>query len=151
MFNLGKTFNGRIAFIDPIVDPKTRTAKARVEVNNSNNKLKPEMLVNGTIKSVISAKENTMVVPKTAVMWTGEKSIVYKKMESASGVSFILTEVVLGPSLGDSYVISSGLEEGDEIATNGTFSIDAAAQLIHRYGCLCLSWAHTPPKSIYHQ
>jgi Cu(I)/Ag(I) efflux system membrane fusion protein len=79
----GKTFNGRIAFIDPIVDPKTRTAKARVEVNNSNNKLKPEMLVNGTIKSVISAKENTMVVPKTAVMWTGEKSIVYKKMESA--------------------------------------------------------------------
>lgn len=125
----GKTFNGRIAFIDPIVDPKTRTAKARVEVNNSNNKLKPEMLVNGTIKSVISAKENTMVVPKTAVMWTGEKSIVYKKMESVSGVSFMLTEVVLGPSLGDSYVVSSGLEEGDEIATNGTFSIDAAAQL----------------------
>ena len=41
----------------------------------------------------------------------------------------MLTEVVLGPSLGDSYVISSGLEEGDEIATNGTFSIDAAAQL----------------------
>ena len=41
------------------------------------------MLVNGTIKSVISAKENTMVVPKTAVMWTGEKSIVYKKMETA--------------------------------------------------------------------
>ena len=41
----------------------------------------------------------------------------------------MLTEVVLGPSLGDSYVVSSGLEEGDEIATNGTFSIDAAAQL----------------------
>lgn len=125
----GKVFNGIIAFIDPTVDPKTRTAKARVEVNNSNKKLKPEMLVNGTIKSVISAKENTIVVPKTAVMWTGKKSIVYKKMESPSGVSFMLTEVILGPSLGDSYVISSGLTEGDEIATNGTFSIDAAAQL----------------------
>ena len=124
-----KVFNGNIAFIDPTVDPKTRTAKARVEVNNSNKKLKPEMLVNGTIKSVISAKENTIVVPKTAVMWTGKKSIVYKKMESPSGVSFILTEVILGPSLGDSYVISSGLAEGDEIAINGTFSIDAAAQL----------------------
>ena len=124
-----KVFNGNIAFIDPTVDPKTRTAKARVEVNNSNKKLKPEMLVNGTIKSVISAKENTIVVPKTAVMWTGKKSIVYKKMESPSGVSFKLTEVILGPSLGDSYVISSGLTEGDEIAINGTFSIDAAAQL----------------------
>ena len=125
----GKIFSGNISFIDPIVDPMSRTTKARVEVNNSNKKMKPEMLVDGTIQSEISAKENTIVVPKTAVMWTGEKSIVYKKMESSSGVNFMLTQVTLGSSLGDSYIISSGLAEGDEIATNGTFSIDAAAQL----------------------
>jgi Cu(I)/Ag(I) efflux system membrane fusion protein len=125
----GQLFKGTITFIDPIVDPKTRTAKARLEVNNSNKKLKPEMLVNGSIKSRISVKGNTIVVPKTAVMWTGKKSIVYKKMESSTGFSFMLTEVTLGPSLGDSYIISSGLSEGDEIAINGTFSIDAAAQL----------------------
>ncbi|PCJ64342.1 MAG: efflux transporter periplasmic adaptor subunit [Bacteroidetes bacterium] len=125
----GKTFEGNIAFIDPVVNPKTRTSKARIEVNNTNEKLKPEMLVNGTIKSSISANGNTIVVPKTAVMWTGKKSIVYKKLESSDGVSFMLTKVTLGPSLGDSYIIQSGITEGDEIAINGTFSIDAAAQL----------------------
>jgi Cu(I)/Ag(I) efflux system membrane fusion protein len=125
----GEKFNGVIAFIDPIVDPITRTAKARIEVNNSRNKLKPEMLVNGVVKSDVSTNGKQIVVPKTAVMWTGKKSIVYKKLESPTGVSFMLTKVTLGPSLGDSYIISDGLVEGDEIATNGTFSIDAAAQL----------------------
>jgi Cu(I)/Ag(I) efflux system membrane fusion protein len=125
----GEKFNGIIAFIDPIVDPITRTAKARIEVNNSSNKLKPEMLVNGVVKSDVSTNGKQIVVPKTAVMWTGKKSIVYKKLESPTGVSFMLTKVTLGPSLGDSYIISDGLVEGDEIATNGTFSIDAAAQL----------------------
>jgi Cu(I)/Ag(I) efflux system membrane fusion protein len=62
-------------------------------------------------------------------MWTGERSIVYEKIESNDGVGFRMREVVLGPSLGDRYVIKSGLEAGMEIVTNGTFTIDAAAQL----------------------
>jgi Cu(I)/Ag(I) efflux system membrane fusion protein len=123
----GETFDGTISFIDPIINPKTRVASARVEVNNSNMHLKPEMFVSGTISS--SIKNETLIVPKSAVMWTGERSVVYVKVSNTKEVSFLMKEVVLGPSLGDSFIIKSGIESGDEIATNGTFSIDAAAQL----------------------
>ena len=125
----GQQFKGKISFIDPVINPTTRTAKARIELNNSKQKFKPEMFVNGEVKSNLSLAENTIVVPKSAVMWTGKRSIVYKKMETESGTSFMLQSVTLGPSLGASYVIKEGLKIGDEIAINGTFSIDAAAQL----------------------
>jgi Cu(I)/Ag(I) efflux system membrane fusion protein len=62
-------------------------------------------------------------------MWTGQRSIVYVKNTLDKGISFSLREVVLGPSLGDSNVIESGLESGMEVVTNGTFTIDAASQL----------------------
>jgi Cu(I)/Ag(I) efflux system membrane fusion protein len=62
-------------------------------------------------------------------MWTGKRSVVYVKTGSEQGVNFIMREVSLGSALGDSYIVESGLQEGEEIAVNGTFSIDAAAQL----------------------
>ncbi|HYQ57911.1 MAG TPA: DUF3347 domain-containing protein, partial [Draconibacterium sp.] len=61
--------------------------------------------------------------------WTGERSVVYVKSETDQGVFFNMREVDLGPALGESYVIENGVEAGEEIAVNGTFSIDAAAQL----------------------
>jgi Cu(I)/Ag(I) efflux system membrane fusion protein len=70
-----------------------------------------------------------VVVPKTAVMWTGQRSVVYVKSVSDQGLNFKMREVTLGPALGESYVIADGLAKGEEIAVNGTFSIDAAAQL----------------------
>jgi Cu(I)/Ag(I) efflux system membrane fusion protein len=92
-------------------------------------KLKPEMFASGLIKSTVLKGENSIIVPKSAVMWTGKRSVVYVKSNSDVGLSFMMREVTLGPSLGDSYIIEEGLEEGEEIATHGTFSIDAAAQL----------------------
>ena len=62
-------------------------------------------------------------------MWTGERSVVYVKTPSENGMHFQMREVDLGVSLGETYVIRNGLVEGEEIAVNGTFSIDAAAQL----------------------
>jgi Cu(I)/Ag(I) efflux system membrane fusion protein len=62
-------------------------------------------------------------------MWTGKRSVVYVKSATEKGVNFMLREVTLGPALGDSYLVESGLDEGEKIAVNGTFSIDAAAQL----------------------
>jgi Cu(I)/Ag(I) efflux system membrane fusion protein len=124
-----ETFTGKVNFIDPIINPKTRVAKARIDIDNSNLKLKPEMLVTATIESDLQLNENTIVVPKSAVMWTGERSVVYVKTSSGNGLHFIMREVDLGVSLGETYVIRSGLVEGEEIAVNGTFSIDAAAQL----------------------
>lgn len=125
----GKTFNGKIGYIDPVIDPKTRVAKARISTNNSDLALKPEMFVSGTLEAKVKTSNASITVPKTAVMWTGKRSVVYVMQNSAQGISFKMREVTLGPTLGESYVIEAGLEAGEEIAVNGTFSIDAAAQL----------------------
>ena len=125
----GKIFNSKINFIDPIIDPKSRVAKARVEVRNISGSLKPDMFAKGKVKRLLSKKEKAIVIPKTAIMWTGKRSIVYVKNSSNEAVSFKMREVVLGTNLGDDYLLKEGLEEGEEIAIHGTFSIDAAAQL----------------------
>jgi Cu(I)/Ag(I) efflux system membrane fusion protein len=125
----GKTFQGRISYIDPVIDPKTRVAKARLEATNKGLMLKPEMFATGTIEAKTNTGNASLTVPKTAVMWTGKRSVVYVMQMSVKGVSFIMREVTLGPELGESYVIEEGLQPGEEIAINGTFSIDAAAQL----------------------
>jgi len=125
----GETFKGNITFVDPVINPKTRVATARIEMNNPGMKLKPDMFAVGIVKSPIQQMKEELVVPKSAVMWTGERSVVYIKHSSASGIGFMMREIVLGPALGDSYIVNEGLEAGEEIATHGTFSIDAAAQL----------------------
>ncbi len=125
----GESFEGIISYLDPVIDPKTRVARARVDYNNPGGKLKPEMFASGVVEARLAGKTNSLVVPKTAVMWTGKRSLVYIKNNSDMGVSFNMREVTLGPALGDSYIIESGLQEGEEIAVSGTFSIDAAAQL----------------------
>ena len=125
----GKSFSGKIDFIDPVINSRTRVAKARISVRNSNSNLKPEMFVSGTINSAVEKGETAIVIPKSAIMWTGKRSVVYVRTSSDIGIAFIMREVTLGPSLGDSYIIEEGIEVGEEIATNGTFSIDAAAQL----------------------
>ncbi len=125
----GETFKGKITFIDPVINPKTRVATARIEVRNNRGKLKPEMFAVGIVNSQLKKYKQTITVPKSAVMWTGERSVVYVKTSTPNGVNFIMREVTLGEALGKSYLIKEGLKEGEEIATNGTFSIDAAAQL----------------------
>ena len=124
----GQSFEGTIDYLDPVINPKTRVAKARVVKSNPGLKLKPEMFVSGKVEAKLP-KTDALVVPKTAVMWTGERSVVYVKSENDQGVYFNMREVNLGPALGESYVIENGVEAGEEIAVNGTFSIDAAAQL----------------------
>ncbi len=125
----GQNFKGKIDYIDPVIDPKTRVTKARVVVQNDHQKLKPQMFATGEVKANLSRTEDQLTVPKSAVMWTGKRSLVYVKLQSDQGLHFKMREVTLGPALGDAYVIEKGLESGEEIAINGTFSIDAAAQL----------------------
>ena len=125
----GKTLSGNISFINPILDPVTRTAKIRIEVANPGMQLKPEMYANAVIKSPLKQYNNQIVIPKSAVLWTGKRSIVYVKQPNTEIPAFMLHQVELGPSLGDSYVVVSGINDGDEIVTNGAFSIDASAQL----------------------
>jgi len=120
--------SGKISFIDPILDTDSRTVEVRVILNNDSNKLKPGMFVEAEVDVEQAVKTGTLEVPKTAVMWTGERSLVYVKTSSTEPV-FEMREVVLGNSSGETYQVLSGLESGTEIVTNGTFTVDAAAQL----------------------
>jgi Cu(I)/Ag(I) efflux system membrane fusion protein len=123
-----KIFRTNITFIDPVINPNTRVATLRTEVNNANGLLKPEMFVNGNLHKNVNSKTQ-LTVPKSAVLWTGIRSVVYVKMPDSDIPSFQFREVELGEGLGDRYQLLSGLEAGEEIVTYGSFTIDAAAQL----------------------
>ena len=125
----GTTFSGRISFVEPVLNAQTRTAGVRVEVSNAKGIFKPEMLISGVITANLNKYSEDIVVPKSAVLWTGKRSIVYVKDESDGYPIFTLREVTLGPTLPDGYIVTEGLADGEEIVTNGVFAIDASAQL----------------------
>ncbi len=125
----GKTFSGTISFINPILDPATRTAKIRVETANSRGELMPEMYASAVVSAQLNQYNNEIVIPKSAILWTGKRSIVYVKQPDTETPAYLLRQVELGPSLGDSYVVMTGINDGDEIVTNGAFIVDASAQL----------------------
>ncbi|MBA7480855.1 Multidrug resistance protein MdtA [subsurface metagenome] len=125
----GKSFQGKVIFIDPFIDPSTRVAKIRVEQNNTGRKLKPEMFVNGSVESSMAGASNEILIPKSSILWTGKRVVVYVKVPDRDQPSFLYREIELGPESGKFYVVSRGLAEGEEIAVNGVFKIDAAAQL----------------------
>lgn len=124
----GKKYSGNVSFIDPVLDPVTRVAGVRVETANNSGDIKPEMFVSGIVSSGLENNSTELVIPKSAVLWTGKRSVVYVK-EPGDEYLFKMREIDLGPVLGDSYIVADGLAGGEEIVTNGTFSVDAAAQL----------------------
>jgi Cu(I)/Ag(I) efflux system membrane fusion protein len=139
VFNLDvmpeKTYRSKITFIDPIINPKTRVASARVELSNRNGLLKPEMFAKGTVQvnTFQQKKKSTpVVVPKTAVLWTGKRSVVYVKVTNMEVPTFEFREISLGTDLGQYFVIDKGLVNGEEIVVNGVFRVDAAAQLSNK-------------------
>lgn len=125
-----KKFNGKVTYVDPFVSSTTRVAKVRVELKNPDNKLLPEMYATGMINATLNNNEQALIVPKSAVLWTGKRAVVYVKVPHENIISFVYREVILGEDLGNFYIIANGLEEGEVIATNGVFRIDASAQLL---------------------
>jgi Cu(I)/Ag(I) efflux system membrane fusion protein len=125
----GKEFEGTVAHIDPFINPKSRIAKVRIELPNPGLKLKPEMFANGLLHSKIAESSNHLLIPKSSILWTGKRAVVYVKVPERETPSFIYREITLGPEAGNFYVVADGLMEGEVIAVNGVFKIDAAAQL----------------------
>lgn len=121
-------FTAKINFIDPLINPSTRTVSVRANVQNLNSKLKPDMFINGRIERTPNQK-STLLVPKSAVLWTGKRSVVYLKLPNEAVPSFEYKNIEIGETIGDSYIVISGLKPGDEVVTNGAFVIDASAQL----------------------
>lgn len=114
---------GVIRAVDSVIDPATRSARARIEIGNSGGALRPNMFVNARIKSDIGER---LLVPKSAVIDSGKRKIVFVVHE---GNHFSPSEIKLGPEVLESYVVEDGLKEGDIVATNALFLIDSESQL----------------------
>ena len=123
--------SGKVTFISPDLDDNTRSARARVVVNNQDLKLKPGVFITAELENQNSRSDTNqaLMVPKSAVLWTGKRSVVYQQLENENGVYFKMKEIETGKSSSDFVEILSGLESGDEVVTQGAFSIDSEAQL----------------------
>lgn len=177
----GREFKGQIAFIDPVLDKKTRTVRVRVNVPNPERILKPEMFVRATVRAQVALDGRVMnpelagkwigpmhpeivrdgpgvcpicgmdlkrvedlgyvpasganadkplVIPATAPLVTGKRAVVYVEVPDQDQPTYEGREVVLGPRAGDSYIVHSGLSEGERVVTNGNFKIDSALQIM---------------------
>ncbi|CAL2103077.1 putative Co/Zn/Cd efflux system membrane fusion protein [Tenacibaculum sp. 190130A14a] len=123
-----EVFTSKISFIDPVLNPSTRTVNLRAVLVNKEGKFKTGMFVKGKVAVQAMQKDNPLIVPASAVLWTGKRSIVYVKVKPDAPI-FEMKEVVLGNRVGDNYMVANGLKSGEEVVTHGTFTIDASAQL----------------------
>ncbi len=143
----GRTFNSQVTFIDPVISPQRRVAEVRTEVENDQHQLKPQMFAQGVLQSALPGVETALMIPKTAVLWTGKRAVVYVKQPGIEQPTFAYREVVLGPEAGGQYVVSEGVEEGEEVVANGVFKIDAAAQLQGKVSMMNPRPDSPPPRS----
>ncbi len=175
----GETFEGRISFIEPMVDERTRTAAVRVAVENPERRLKPGMFASAVVRTRVAARgavvnnelagrwvspmhptivrdgpgqcdvcgmdlvpaeslgvvgdptsvEEPLVIPRSAVLFTGTRSVVYVEVPETETPTFEGRAVVLGPRAGDFYIVRDGLTRNDSVVVNGAFRIDSAMQI----------------------
>ncbi len=123
-------FNARISYIEPLLDPSSRTAIVRAEYSNPGGVLKPGMLLEGEIQHApVTNATGTISIPSSAVLWTGKKSVVYVQLPEEEIPTYQFREIQIGEESGNTTIVSSGLQNGEIVITNGAFAIDAAAQL----------------------
>ncbi len=124
------TISATVSFIGPVLNSSTRTITIRAELENKSGNLKPGMFLTGIVTNDSKSVTKTPVIsiPKSAVLWTGKRSVVYIRTSKSKSI-FELREVILGNELTDTYIIVSGLTSGEEVVINGAFTVDAAAQL----------------------
>lgn len=127
----GRKFSGRVEFVDAVVNPQTRTVKIRGSIDNRGGVLKPDMFVRSSIRGRAST-EVAMRIPKTAVLWTGKRSVVYVQIPDSEIPVFEYREVEILDESGSEYLVAGDLSEGEQLVRQGAFTLDAAAQLNNR-------------------
>lgn len=175
----GEVFNGRVAFIEPFVNERTRTAAVRVAVENKDRRLKPGMFATAVVRTRVAQDgavvndelagrwispmhptvvkdgpgqcdicgmelvpaeslgvvgdpvqvEEPLVIPRTAVLFTGTRSVVYVEVPETEKPTYEGRIVVLGPRAGEFYIVREGLNRGERVVVNGAFRIDSAMQI----------------------
>ena len=119
----GRSFRGRVAFIDPQVDPKTRTVKVRIEFPNPKGELKPEMF--GQVELKTKGRKG-LTVPLDAVLDSGTRKVVFVALGDGR---FEPREVQTGASLGERVEILGGLKVGEAVITRANFLVDSESRL----------------------
>jgi Cu(I)/Ag(I) efflux system membrane fusion protein len=119
----GKEFQGRVAFVDPVLDPKTRTAKVRVSLANPGAVLKPEMFGEVVLRS---APRQALRIPADSVIDSGTRSVVFVALGDGK---FQPRVVRLGASDGDYVEVQDGLAAADRIVTRANFLVDSESRL----------------------
>src|SRR5262249_26583585 len=114
--------HGHVSYIDPRVDPQTRTAKIRVEVPNPHGQLRLGIYM--TVMCTTRSGERTVVVPRAAVQTIGERQVVFIPDPDEEG-KFVLRTVQVGPSQGELTLIRSGVQPGEVVVTEGSFFLRA--------------------------
>jgi len=120
----GETFHGSVTYVHPTVSPSARTGRVRLELQNPNLRLKPGMYARVELQGTAGAE--TLLVPRSAILQTGERSMVFHRMSDGQ---LHPMEVVTGLSSGDQVQILSGLSEGTVVVSSATFLIDAESNL----------------------
>ena len=121
----GKVFSGRVTYVYPYLQPKTRDVVIRLEFENPQLELKPNMYADVRIKSV--AKAEGLIIPSEAVIRSGERNLVF--LTRGQG-KFLPRDVILGRALDHGRVqILAGLVEGDPLVTSGQFLLDSESKL----------------------
>lgn len=121
-YNPAARIQSKITYIYPEIDPETRTARARVEVQNPDQSLKPGMFVNAEIQKHLG---RSIVVPADSVINTGKRTLVF--IRQAGGV-FEPREITVGPRIQQQFVVLSGLKENEEVVISAHFLIDAESK-----------------------
>jgi Cu(I)/Ag(I) efflux system membrane fusion protein len=129
-YSPGDSFRGRVAYIYPYLDEKTRTMKVRLEHGNPGYRLKPEMYVNAEIKIPGGAQ---LSIPEEAVLDSGIRKIVF--VDKGNG-HFEAKEVKLGAKMDGYYQLQSGLKEGEKIAASSAFLLDSESRLSEAMGAM---------------
>jgi cobalt-zinc-cadmium efflux system membrane fusion protein len=115
----GEAFTGQLTYLSRVVDPSTRSAEGRVEINNRDGRLRPGMFASATL--ALPAAPNARAVlaaPRDSVQQVRGKPVAF--VEEAPG-TYAMRELVLGPEAGARVEIRSGLSAGERVVTDGAF------------------------------
>jgi len=119
----GKTFDGKVAFIYPYLDPASRTGRVRIALPNKGLELKPDMFATVTFKLPLGPR---LVVPISAVVYTGPRRLVFVDLGNGA---LRPQDVTIGARSGDNIEIASGLEEGQVVVSSGNFLVAAESRV----------------------
>jgi len=119
----GRVFRGRVSYVDPTLDPATRTAQARIELANPGQALKIGMFVNVAFAALGGSESTTPVIPKSAVQNINAQQVVF--VETSTPNTYAMRPVRLGPEVNGQYPVLEGLTAGQRIVTEGSFLLRA--------------------------